>query len=280
MKNLRFVLLVLIASGFTLPANEVKLEYTFTVGAEFEWKQTAQQSIKQTIAGMEQNIENTVKSVMRMKVTSLTANGAKLETQFANMSMVMKVPMMGDMAYESEGDQEKTENKIMKAMMNKPFTVTLTKRGEVEKIEGADNLWSDFSNIGMDEQQAATMKQQMQQNFGEASIKSSIESALMQYPDKKIKAGDSWKSSSNLPGSLPLMLNNTWSVSSIAGEVVKLTSDGVIETTDKEKAMTLPNGIKSKVDLKGAQKLFSTVNPKTGWPSEVKSMSEDRKSVV
>jgi hypothetical protein len=57
-------------------------------------------------------------------------------------------------------------------------------------------------------------------------------------------------------------------------DVINLSCYGLISTTNKEQVMDLPNNIKSKVDLTGSQKISSAVNPKTGWPSEVKIISD------
>ncbi len=53
-----------------------------------------------------------------------------------------------------------------------------------------------------------------------------------------------------------------------------LEAQGQLTTVDKEKVTTLPNGIRSKVDLGGRQVIVGKVNLKTGWPTEIKVLSD------
>ncbi|MFZ6012838.1 MAG: DUF6263 family protein [Bacteroidota bacterium] len=274
MKTLRFIVLLLIASAFT-PADDVKLKYTFLKGEEYQWSQVVSQTIKQSFGGMDQIIENTIRAVLKIKVIEVTPTGAKLETQYINMAMFMKMPAgMGDMTLESDGPQDKSENKVMKALTGKPFFVHMSGQGKIEKIENIENLWSGLAGAGLEQQQLALMKQQLQESLGEKSIRNSFENGFIVYPDKTVKVGDKWSQKTGMPGNFPLLLDNNWSVTSIAKDVVKFSSEGTIVTTNKDQLVSLPNGLKSKVDLSGGQKLYSSVDPKTGWPKEVKSTSE------
>jgi hypothetical protein len=54
---------------------------------------------------------------------------------------------------------------------------------------------------------------------------------------------------------------------------VNLLGDGIF-TTDKEHVMSLPGGMKAKMDLQGKQATKNTINAKTGWPNTVETLSE------
>jgi len=273
-----FIGIVLIACllfSFGSVPKEIKLEYKFAIGDQYAWIMTTKQSITQEIMGTEQNSQSAISGSVLLKVQSLTPGGAQLEAQYTSLAMLMTLPMgIQSFSFDSDGDQSKTENKVMKAMVNKPFKMTLTKLGTVENIQGEENLWSGFSDLGLDENQVAGIKKQFEQNFGKESIKSSFEMALSNYPDKKIKIGDTWKSKTGLGMNFPLEASNTWTFTSMENDVINLSCYGLISTIDKDKVMDLPNNIKSKVDLTGSQKISSIVNPKTGWPNEVKIISD------
>ena len=72
MRRIGFVLIVLAASAFTFPAKDVKLEYVFKVGDEYTLNQTTNQTIKQTIMGMDQVAENLISG--QMKYNGLTTD--------------------------------------------------------------------------------------------------------------------------------------------------------------------------------------------------------------
>ncbi|HYF67133.1 MAG TPA: DUF6263 family protein [Ohtaekwangia sp.] len=272
MKTIRLVLLVLVAFAFTSPA-DVKLEYTFKVGDEYTWSQLTKQTIKQSFGGMEQNIENNIEGEMNLKVKALTPNGAEIETTFTRLKHTMTSPQMNSVM-DSEGADDKMENKIFKALLNKPFSLFLTKLGKIEKVENMENLWSGLSGLGLDENELAARKQSLQQMFGESAIKSGFEQAFVTYPENKVKPGDTWKVTVTPPMNFPLSLENTWSFTGVEGNAAKLTADGVATTSDKEKAISLPGGLKAKIDLGGKQAMKSSIDTKSGWPTKLDMMSE------
>ncbi len=280
MRILFFLSAFLLASAFSFPLPDVKLEYTFKVGDEYTWTQSSKQKIKQSIMGMEQNTETVYDSQLKLKVVSLTATGAaKFETSFTRMKNTVKSPM-GDMIMDSDGADDVKENKIFKAMMNKPFFLIMNKRGVVENIEGVENLWSGFSSLGLTEAEVATLQQSMEQMLGKNSLKGTFEQAFVTYPDKKVKPGDTWTTQIGAPLSFPLRTDNTWSLVDINAAVANLKADGVFVTTDKEKTMTLPGGIKAKVDLSGNQAIKAKTNAKTGWPTDLNVTSDVKGKMI
>lgn len=269
----------LFASAFSFPLPDAKLEYTFKVGDEYTWTQVSKQKIKQSVMGMEQNTETVYEGGFKLKVVSLTATGAKLETQFTRLKNTVKSPM-GDMIMDSDGATDVKENQIFKAMMNKPFYFIMNKRGIIENVEGVEKLWSGFSGLGLTEAEVATLQQSMEQMLGKSSLKGSFEQAFVTYPDKKIKDGDTWTSQIGAPMSFPLRTDNTWSLVTINNTVATLKGDGTYTTTDTEKTMSLPGGLKAKVDLGGNQAMKANVNTKTGWPTDIFVTSELKGKMV
>lgn len=275
MKAFRFVVLVCIACAFTNPAKEVKLEYSFKVGDVHEWIQTTKQTITQSVPGAgEMSVNVSLEGAMQLKVVALTASGAKVETTYSKIKMLMKMPApMGDVTMDSEGTDETMQNKMMKTMTKKPFYIFMNKQGIIEKVEGTENLYSGISELGMEPAAADQAKQSLQQAMSEQSIKASIEMSLMQYPAIKVKTGDTWKNTVSTALNFPMQINNTWTFEKLEGTVASIVSDGIVVTIDKEKPTTI-NGMQAKVDLGGRQMTKGTVDLKSGWPSKMEVISE------
>lgn len=267
MKRIGFVLLFLTASAFTFPAKEVKLEYVFKVGDEYTLNQTTNQTIKQSIMGMDQVAENLIVGQMKYKVASVTDTGAKLEMRFLKLKSSLK-SVMGEKAMDTEGDSESTENKVLKSMMNKIVLISISKQGIVE-VENSDNLWTGMDDLGLDEATLAQMKIVMEQMMGKKSLKNSLEQAMVYYSDKKVKQGDTWFSKNAFPMDFPIESNNTWSLANLAGDAAKVNNDATFATLDKNKTVNMPGGIQAKMDLAGNQATKADVNAKTGWPTEI-----------
>jgi hypothetical protein len=265
----------LIISAFEIhPEKEVTLEYKFTIGEQYALIQTSKYTVKQDIMGIEQITENALSGSVMFKVVNITPTGAKLEAQYTSLTMLMKLPAVPAFKFDSDGPQDKTENKVMKSMLNKPFYLTLSKQGVVDNIEGEENLWSGFDELGLDQNQMANMKKMFEQNFGKTSIKSSFEMGLPNYPEKKIKIGDQWKNKSGVGVNYPIQSENTWQMISFNNEVVNLEASGVVTTINRDQVIDIPMyNLKSKIDLNGTQKINSDINIKVGWPNNVKIFS-------
>ena len=273
MNTIKLISFVAIAFGFSLYPNAVKLEYVFKVGDEYVMSQSTKQVLRQTIMGTEQKGENEYAGDMKMKVTEVTGDGAKIEMQFIRLKS-RSVTVLGEVLMDSEGDAEQVQNKMVKAMMNKPFTVTASRSGQIVNVEGAENLWADLSSMNLDDRAAATAKQTLEQFMDNSALKSNIEQAMVRYSEGKVKEGDKWSSMTELPLDFPIKVDNSWSLIGLSGGTAKVNADGIFTTTDKERTIDLPNGIKAKVDLNGAQQLKSNVNVKTGWATDLLIHSE------
>jgi hypothetical protein len=273
MKTISVFVILFVSLGFTYYPNAIRLEYVFKVGDEYVMEQSTKQVLKQTIMGTEQKGENDYSGQMTFKITQLTNDGAKIDVQFVKLKS-KSVSIMGEMAMDSEGNDDQTQNKMVKSMMKKSFTVTLNKSGEVSAVEGAEKLWSDLGSLNMDDQSTAKAKQILEQFMDDGALKSNIEQAMVHYSKEKVKEGDKWSSSSEFPMEFPIKADNSWSLISISSNTAKVNADGIFTTTNKEKTLDLPNGIKAHVDLGGAQQLKSTVNVKTGWATDIQIHSE------
>jgi hypothetical protein len=274
MKAFRFLTVVVVATAFAFPASDVKLLYTFKKGDQYDYAQTSKQTIKQTIPGMgDVTTEVNTEGTLLLKVTELTSTGARLEAQYTKLKVQTKSSVV-NMNMDSEGSADDMQNKIVKSMMNKPFYYTLTKMGSVEKVEGAENVYSGLSSLGLDQATLDATKKSMQQTISEKTLKTSLEMGLIQYPENKVKADDTWKNTANLDLNFSLKLDNTWNLKKIEGDVASIEGDGLMTTPNKDQINTLPNGFKSKSDLSGRQAVAGKVNVKSGWPTSVKILSE------
>ena len=279
MKTISLISFAIIVFGFNPYPAAVKLEYVFKVGDEYVMSQSTKQVLRQTIMGTEQKGENEYSGDMKLKVKELTDDGAKFEMQYIRLKS-KSVTVLGEVLMDSEGDAEQVQNKMVKAIMNKPFTVTANKFGQIVNVEGAENLLADLSSVNLDDRAAATAKQTLEQFMDNSALRSNIEQAMVRYSEGKVKEGDKWNSKTELPLDFPIKVDNSWSLISLSGGIAKVNADGIFTTTDKERTIDLPNGIKAKVDLNGAQQLKSNVNVKTGWATDLLIHSELRGKMI
>jgi hypothetical protein len=268
-----FAIAAILLCCFTFPPADVKLQYVFKKGETYELAQVSNQTIKQTLPGAgEMTTEVVTSGLLTFKIVELTSTGARIEAQYTKLKIDTKGPMA--MSMDTESASEEMPNKVLKSMMNKPFFFVMTNLGVVEKTENVENIYSGLSTIGMDENTLAMTKQTFQQTINEANLKALLETALISYPQNKIKTGDSWTTTSGVAINFPMQSENTWNLKMVEGDVASVDSDGILKNSGTDNNMSLPNGIKAKTDLSGRQASKSKINLKNGWPTETKVLSE------
>jgi len=278
-KTLSLSALFVSITFFASAQKEYKLQYSFKKGDIYDWSQSA--SVKQHIAGpgFDQNIETTVKASALMKIIELTPKGAKFEIEYTKLSTSNS---QANIQMDSEGDTTKNlPNKIMRAMKGQKFNFTLTKDGAVESVENDENLWAGLTAAnGFKDAQVGPMKQALQNSFGKNSIKGSLETAMIKYPENKIKVGLSWNNKNEVGTPIPLKTDNVWTLESAEDPAAVVVGDGKIATTDTTKVVTLPQGFKATTNFKGRRVIKSQVNLSTGWPETSKAYAEQKGFMV
>jgi hypothetical protein len=271
MKPTRLLLLVFVAFGFISPA-PIKLAYIFKQGESYLWSQVLTQHRKQSIQGMDQSIDNTSQADMLFRILEVNKETAKIEVSYTRLTMSMKSPQMNT-DIESDGTADSKENKLIKGMVNKPFYMWMNRFGKIEKVEGIDTLMSAFKDSGIDESAAFLLKGMLEAYMGEQGFKATMQSTFITYPENQIKKGDTWKDVQSMTVPFSFTTDNTWTLAEHNDNTINLTAQGVF-TTDKEKTMSLPGGLKAKVDLSGNQSMKTSLNPKTNWPTTSEGVSD------
>jgi hypothetical protein len=116
--------------------------------------------------------------------------------------------------------------------------------------------------------------------LSKSALKSNVEQAMVYYTDRYVKPGDSWTSKNEFPMDFPIQVYNSWSLTKVTDAKASVSANGIYATTDREKVLTLPNGMKAKVDLNGTQSMEASVSTKTGWPTALSIFSKLKGKMV
>jgi hypothetical protein len=273
MKSWCLLLLSFLVLAFTsLPADEIQLQYQFKVGDEYSWVQSKKNSVKYSFMGMDQEMHNNMHGEYQLKVIEVTPKFSKIEVQFKKLKTSSK-SLIGQMIMDSASPEETEGNKMVKAIVDKPFFVYLNSRGEVQKTEGTDNIFSDIKDPGSEDKEQQLMYAFLKQFLSEPALKASFKEAFVVYPENKVKQGDSWEVTMQPGMNFPMILENKWNIVEILPAIANLTADGKIRTTDKNQSIEFA-GIKAKADLAGTQSGKTNVSLKSGWPSKQEALAE------
>lgn len=273
MKRILVIALTAVICAFTNPPKELQLKYAFKKGESFEWTQTIMQTQNIAVAGQEIKNETGTKINALMKVLETSGSSAKFEIEYTSISIKSK-STQGDITMDSEGDTTSVVNKMASKMKGKKFTFTLSKFGIVEAVENVENIWSGIGELS--DPIAVQMKAQMgRAYFGKTAVKTNIENSLAYYADQKVQVGSTWKQTiTGFNETLPLQINNVWTLESVTDPTGVVVSDGVISTIDTTKVFAMMGAFKATSSLKGRQVTKSTISTTHGWPQTCKSYSE------
>lgn len=264
---MKLIFLFFILSITSLVTAQKTLEYNLAVGDTFTVHQDAKQLITQDINGVDQIIQNDLKSVMHFEVTKATPEGYMLSMSFKRLKMLMTSPSLGELSNSDtdSADSSNVTNMLFKGILNVPVTIMMEKSGKIKSVTGGENLIANmFVTAGIDQPEIiAASKEQMEKQFGSAALSNSFEQMTHFYPTEKIIVGSEWTNtySGNMSAKNKWKLTN----SSAEGTTISGTADTTMSSIDENVIMT----------LSGTQKTTITVNPSNGLFKEITIVGEN-----
>lgn len=193
MKALTFLLVFLSSLGLSA---QNKLQYELKVNDIFNVEQQALQHIIQDINGVDQIIDNNLKSSMQFKVVKVEQDIITLEMTFKHMKMTMSSPSLGELlnANTSTEDDSDLTSKMFKGTLNIPVTMIMEKTGKIRSISGGEKLIASmFKSAGItDKESVEANKAQFEKQFGSDALSNSFEQMTYFLPAKAVKVNDTW----------------------------------------------------------------------------------------
>jgi len=254
--------------GRGVVAKDISLTYSLKVGDEFTLNQKTDQKVVQTIMGMNQTGNTTYEGTMDMRVASTESSRIRLESKMTHLKTHIK-NFLNETMLDSDGDMSVSSNKIVRAMMNRSFFITLSKSGSIEKVENVDNLWAGLDKLDVSDDEKTKVKGAIGQLINDNSFKNGLGQAFLIYAGKPVQLKESWKTESGIPGGFPVSSDNLWMLESTTSSHAVVSGAGTFRTIDKDKVVALPGDLKAKVDLAGNQKVNGLATLKSGLPDKV-----------
>src|SRR6202012_3577786 len=192
MKNL-FNTMVLMFVVLACQAQKVQPELNLTAGNTYYNISVVNSTISQTFSGQSMSYGISISAKTAFKVTDIKDTVYNMEVTYKSIGMKIQSPG-GNMDFNSEkSDGADPASKILSAMVDKPFLVSISKTGRVLSVKNIEAIMTSvFSGVQMDTAQKAQLKGQFMQSFGEQSFKGNMEQTLAIYPKNKVSKGDKW----------------------------------------------------------------------------------------
>lgn len=164
-----------------------------------------------------------------------------------------------------------TPSVLIRAMMNKPFRVTLTKSGRIMSVRDigkiADSALLIFPT--MDSAKRNAIKSRFMQYFGEDAIKSGLERYTRIFPHHSIAKLDQWVINSRITEPAAADVKTSYELVGQTADDYHIHGDGTISTGAGAQPLII-DGRPAKYTLQGLTFADILINKKTCWPVEYK----------
>ena len=246
-----------------------KLEYKLKKGETYQQNAVVESMVKQTVMG--QVVEISSSNIINMNITVLeeNASGYKLSASIKKMAVTTNIPSMGtSIVYSTEDDAPVTANTkgvsdILKGLKDTPFTMEMTRRGEVTTVQGINAIVTKMiTAANLNDAESALLNQTMSQIMTDESYQAQMKQMMMTYPDKALKLGETWTQQSKITTTMTLDVETTYKVQSISEKAIVIVAEAVIAA--KEQGMEV-SGVAAIVNMDGKQEGTITIDPTTGW---------------
>ena len=279
MKKIMMIAVLLVA-GISTYAQKTNLALNLTQGNTYYMTTTTKMLISEVINGNKQDVTTTISAKIAHKILAVADTTYEMEIRYQRIDM--KVESGGQSVdFNSDGKEKSMFANLMASIVNKPFTITLNKRGKVRSIKNIENLYSTmFDSIpNLSEGQKAQAKNQMQQAFGAENFKGNIESAFAVFPPTKVAKSDKWAVVTNMEMMVPAQETFAYVLQDVTDNAYQIHGDGVIQLAPGADFKEM-NGVPMKfINLAGTSTAELKLDKKTGWIAEAKISKQIKGSV-
>ena len=255
----------LIAANYSF-SQSFDIEFNLKNNDSFKSNFTVETTMKQTIMGIDQNIDMKMEMSYNQQVIDITNDNLyKLKTEFN------RVYLHVDYAFDiikmdtDRHDPSDTLSVMMKELMNKPFTLCLDKTGKIKDLYGFEKYITEISESkNLDSNQHYILSEELKKIMGEELIKQNFTYFFGCYPDIPVRRNESWVVSYPLEQSgMKVFFNGKGVLVEVTSKTFLIRIDGTIETLDSEDGQD-----QQLFSLSGKQVSEILIDRRNGWPSK------------
>ena len=275
MKKISLLSFAILFSFSALAQNTVNLKMNLEKNNVYRLKSVSEQTITQTINGVQQTTESKVDYTLSMKMIDATADFIITEVHFDTLSTSTNT--MGKTAsYSSanEGDIKSTEtadvlSSIMNRLSKNALYVKLDFTGKPLEIINlkllSDLVLKDTSSITLTGQTAEAVKKQIVNSVSDSDLKTMIEMFTWSLPGKQVSAGDEWIITQQISsGGMMLDIVTTYHLDGIDGNNANITAESDIKTSANAVPIQSGGATVTYDDIKGLSKSDMVIDIRTG----------------
>jgi hypothetical protein len=263
-----------ILMGFSIMAqNGTTLKLNMEKNKVYRLKSSSEQTISQTMNGMQQNTNVTSNSVVSIKMMDASAEFLVAEFRFDTLITITNA--MGKVSTinsANEGNLKSTEaSDVMTVIMNRlsknPLYVKMDYTGKVMELVNAkmlsDILLKDTASITGES--APMIKMQIVNMTSQKALISMAEIFTHNLPGKPVNPGDNWEITENMnSGGMSLDIITTYNLKDVKDNAANLTTESTIQASPNAEPLSYGPAKVMYDELKGMGKSEMVLDTRTG----------------
>jgi hypothetical protein len=275
------LLLVFVLSGISVIAqNNADLKLNPEKNVPYRFRSSSEQTISQTVNGIQQNTSVTSSSTLTLKMVDATPDFSIAEVRFDTINTTtnaMGVTTVINSAVEgkiSSANMSDVMSCIMNRLSKNALYVKMDPTGKVIELINArmlsDIILKDTNSVTG--QTAPMIKMQIRNMINEKALTAMVESFTYNLPGRSIAVGEKWDVTTTSGASgMSLDIMTSYLLNDITGNDADITAESNIKASDNAAPMEYSGARITYGDLKGISKSNLTLNVRTGLPIDSKA---------
>jgi hypothetical protein len=275
MKKISLLLFATLFCFSIAAQNTAELKMNLEKNKVYRLKSVSEQTITQTINGVQQTTESKVDYTLSMKMIDATAGFLITEVHFDTiMTSTNTMGKISSYSSVNEGDIKSAETTdvlscIMNRLSKNALYVKLDFTGKPLEIINlkllSDLVLKDTSSITLTGPTAEAVKKQIVNSVSDSDLKTMIGMFTWSLPGKQVTAGDEWTITQQLSsGGMLLDIITTCHLDGIEGNNAKITAESNIMTAANAVPIQSGGATVTYDDIKGLSKSGMVVDIRTG----------------
>ncbi len=275
MKKLLFPVIIILFSVALSAQEKTDLRMNLEKNKVYRFRSTAEQTVTQTINGVQQTTESRVIYTMSMKMLDATPEFMVTEVRFD--TLLTNTNTMGKVVTVSsaiEGDIKSSESAdVLSCVMNRlsknALYVKIDYTGKPVEIVNARLLpqivLKDTAGITLQGPTAQAVKKQAAETVSENNLKAMIEMFTHYLPGREVSRGEDWTINQQLTsGGMMLDIATTYRFDGIEGGRAGITAESAIKASDNAVPIQSGGATVTYNELKGMSKANMVIDTLTG----------------
>lgn len=282
MKKIFLLCVAILFCLSTMAQNSINLKLNLEKNKVYRFSSASEQTIIQTVNGIQQTIESRNNNSLSLKMIDATADfmitELRFDTLITNTNSMGKTVIISSV---SEGNIKSAETAdVMSYIMNRlsknSVYIKMDFEGKVLEIVNSkmlsDVIMKDTSSITLTGQMASDVKTQIKNIVSDKTLKTMVEMFTYFLPGKQVSKGDNWDVTLNTnSGGMSLDIITRYHLDGVNGDAANITAESNIKAAENAVPMEADGAKITYDDLNGLSKSTMVIDIHTGLLIEDKA---------